>query len=185
MIERLIHRDALAVVPWKNKGGITREIAASSERTPFWRLSIARVDQSGPFSKFSGLTRILTVIDGKGMDLMRGSQAMRADLHTPVQFAGSENIVGALSDGPVQNLNLIYDAAMLDAQVSLTRSSDQNMTQSSGSLCSFFYCLAGRFHTQSFGYVTPHSGVVNPSGQLVSADDMALALFIELRPKAT
>ena len=34
-----------------------------------WRLSIAEVDEDGPFSLFEGMARILTVIDGKGMVL--------------------------------------------------------------------------------------------------------------------
>jgi len=61
-IEQFFSRDTITTLPWKNGGGVTREVAKSHSRAPFWRLSIANVDQEGLFSSFEGLDRILTVI---------------------------------------------------------------------------------------------------------------------------
>ncbi|HAJ22213.1 MAG TPA: HutD-family protein, partial [Rhodospirillaceae bacterium] len=56
--------------PWKNGGGITREIALKEDEDGFlWRLSIADVRTDGPFSSFPDRHRILTVIAGVGMRL--------------------------------------------------------------------------------------------------------------------
>ena len=52
MIEQFFSRDTITASPWKNGGGVTREVAKSPSQAPFWRLSIANVDQEGPFSSF-------------------------------------------------------------------------------------------------------------------------------------
>ena len=44
--------------PWKNGGGVTREIAKGAAAGPDddwgWRISIAEVERDGPFSTFPG-----------------------------------------------------------------------------------------------------------------------------------
>ena len=54
------------VMPWKDGGGSTTEIAiepaGASLAEPFlWRVSSARVEASGPFSRFPGRARLLTL----------------------------------------------------------------------------------------------------------------------------
>jgi uncharacterized protein len=55
-------------MPWKNGGGETLEVAifplGASVDDFSWRVSMARVDASGPFSLFSGTDRILAVLEG-------------------------------------------------------------------------------------------------------------------------
>jgi environmental stress-induced protein Ves len=58
-------------MPWKNGGGTTIEIARSPEPPEGaglddldWRVSMARVDGPGPFSRFEGVDRTLAVLDG-------------------------------------------------------------------------------------------------------------------------
>ena len=83
-------------VPWKNGGGITREIAAWPPGSGFddfaWRISMAEVREDGPFSSFPGVERILTVlegglrltIEGAGVfDLSPGSAPQAFDGATP------------------------------------------------------------------------------------------------------
>jgi environmental stress-induced protein Ves len=55
-------------VPWKNGGGVTREVVASPGADGFsfdWRLSIAEVNAGGPFSLFPGVDRSLAVLEGR------------------------------------------------------------------------------------------------------------------------
>ena len=58
------------VLPWKNGRGTTTELALWPPDSNFeggefdWRLSIAPVDEPGPFSSFPGVERILTVTQG-------------------------------------------------------------------------------------------------------------------------
>src|SRR5665647_2813187 len=57
----------LPVIPWRNGGGVTREVVASGGSDPQdfdWRISIADVSQSGPFSAFPGVDRVITLVEG-------------------------------------------------------------------------------------------------------------------------
>ena len=66
------------LMPWKNGGGSTTEIAIYPEASsvsgvPFlWRVSIAEVTVNGPFSSFPGYDRHIMVIEGEGMRLDAG-----------------------------------------------------------------------------------------------------------------
>jgi environmental stress-induced protein Ves len=55
--------------PWKNGGGVTREIAVFPEGAGMedflWRISLAEVTEAGPFSVFPGVDRHLTVLNGR------------------------------------------------------------------------------------------------------------------------
>ncbi|MBB5275880.1 hypothetical protein HNR26_001932 [Rhizobium rosettiformans] len=60
-------------MPWKNGLGITREVIsrpASDGSGGFdWRISLATVGASGPFSVFPGIDRTIAVLEGDGMQL--------------------------------------------------------------------------------------------------------------------
>lgn len=76
MTVRILRAAGRAAAPWKNGGGVTREIAAGPEGagmdTFAWRVSLADVGADGPFSVFPEVTRVLTVVDGAGMELTAG-----------------------------------------------------------------------------------------------------------------
>ncbi len=99
---KIIRYADLVQVPWKNGGGVTREIAREEEGDEIgWRLSIADVGLEGSFSAFPGLQRILTVIEGAGMVLDRPNEPpIAANLFEPVSFSGDEPINGLLPNGP-------------------------------------------------------------------------------------
>jgi environmental stress-induced protein Ves len=56
-------------VPWKNGGGLTREVAvfpAGSDLAGFdWRVSIAEIRKPGPFSLFEDVDRRMAVLEGR------------------------------------------------------------------------------------------------------------------------
>ena len=59
-------------MPWRNGGGTTQEVACNpggSSAAFDWRLSLADVGQDGAFSAFTGYQRILTVLEGRGIEL--------------------------------------------------------------------------------------------------------------------
>ena len=110
--------DDYQTMPWKNGGGITHEIALADGPNGFaWRLSIAEVATSGPFSTFEGKARILTVIDGPGIDLVSPEETLTARIKSPVAFSGETNIDGRLVDGPIRDFNLIFDPMFISASV--------------------------------------------------------------------
>jgi environmental stress-induced protein Ves len=65
--------DQLPATPWKNGGGTTREIVCqppSAGMDSFdWRISIATIDQAGPFSAFPSMDRVIMLLNGAGVRL--------------------------------------------------------------------------------------------------------------------
>ncbi|MFE2375778.1 HutD family protein [Streptomyces sp. NPDC059398] len=128
MTVRILRAAGRAATPWKNGGGVTREIAAWPEGAGMdgfaWRVSLADVGADGPFSVFPGVTRVLTVADGAGMELTAGGVALRADERfVPHRFAGDVPTHGRLLGGPVVNFNVMYREALTDALTSVVRGS--------------------------------------------------------------
>ncbi|MDH6109091.1 environmental stress-induced protein Ves [Kitasatospora sp. MAP12-15] len=95
-----------STTPWRNGGGLTREVAAAPDGS--WRVSLAEVAADGPFSTFPGLDRVLTVVEGAGLELTVGDRppAPVPPLH-PFPFPGELPTTGRLIDGPVTALNVM------------------------------------------------------------------------------
>lgn len=130
----------LAQTPWKNGGGLTRQIATCSDgEVMLWRLSLADVTQDGAFSRFPGLCRILTVVTGAGMRLDHDAEQMTAAPWGPLRFDGALDVFGRLTAGPVSNFNLMFDPRLCDARVEVLREpSVQNFSTETA-----IHCLAG------------------------------------------
>lgn len=108
---RHIPKAECITMPWKNGGGSTAEIARHPEGSaPFvWRISIAEVAASGPFSRFDGYDRHILMLKGNGMKLDAGAHGI-LQLNAPFMpqsFSGEWEINGVLNDGPVQDFNLM------------------------------------------------------------------------------
>ncbi|MDR8729612.1 HutD/Ves family protein [Burkholderia pseudomultivorans] len=104
---------ALVASPWKNGGGVTREIAAFPPGAALdafaWRVSVADVGAAGPFSRFDGIDRTLVLLSGAGMTLAAADGA-RHVLDAPLaraDFAGETAIDATLHDGPTRDFNLM------------------------------------------------------------------------------
>ncbi|KVC27920.1 HutD family protein [Burkholderia pseudomultivorans] len=103
----------LVASPWKNGGGVTREIAAFPPGAALdafaWRVSVADVGAAGPFSRFDGIDRTLVLLSGAGMTLAAADGA-RHVLDAPLaraDFAGETAIDATLHDGPTRDFNLM------------------------------------------------------------------------------
>ncbi|MEV7339717.1 HutD family protein [Streptomyces sp. NPDC093544] len=113
MTARLLPAAERVAVPWKNGGGVTREIAVSPEGAGMgdfaWRVSLAEVAADGPFSPFPDVDRTLTVVQGAGMDLtVGGERRLVNSLYVPQDFRGDIPTDCRLLDGPVVNLNVMW-----------------------------------------------------------------------------
>ena len=68
-----IPHECLRAAPWKNGGGSTTEIAIAPLGAGFddfdWRISLATITASGPFSSFPGIDRSLMLVDGDSVQL--------------------------------------------------------------------------------------------------------------------
>ncbi|MGB7479405.1 MAG: HutD family protein, partial [Burkholderiaceae bacterium] len=91
-----------AVMPWKNGGGVTTELAiapAGASLDDFdWRISSAEVCAAGPFSGFDGIERSLAILDGAGLRLRIDGDTevvLRPDI-APFAFAGERPVEAEL-----------------------------------------------------------------------------------------
>ena len=103
-------------MPWKNGGGVTNQLAVSSDLHPFdslplWRLSIATVATDGPFSLFEHYQRCIMLLQGAGMRLKFGQQDW-ISIERPLQrqlFSGAWQTDCELIDGEIRDFNLMVD----------------------------------------------------------------------------
>lgn len=114
----VLKRNELVDVPWKNGGGITRSIAKGllADRAA-WTISRADVAQDGPFSDFAGMTRVLTVVSGGAMELQAPTHTITARMWQPVHFDGALKVQSSLTNGPLTDLNLMFDPILCDGSV--------------------------------------------------------------------
>lgn len=117
MIE-LIKADQYTKMLWKNGAGFTLEIARSQGEADFeWRISMADVTTSGPFSLFPNKQRIISVLDGQGMvlhvDDLPAKTLNQGDIFA---FHGESQVQSELVEGAIRDLNLIYDPAKFHAR---------------------------------------------------------------------
>ena len=117
----IIRYAELKAHPWRNGGGVTREVARHP-RTPSlrtapqdtgqdnawdWRVSIAEVSKAGPFSAYAGMDRVLTVIDGDLLLLSVDGAEHPLEKYRPFRFSGDADSAGALPTGDIRDLNVI------------------------------------------------------------------------------
>ncbi|MEV6758611.1 HutD family protein [Streptomyces sp. NPDC051214] len=118
-------------MPWKNGGGVTREVASGAVRAPFaaekpaeepahgfdWRVSIADVDAGGPFSPFPGVDRVITLVEGEGMVLTVDGASQLVEPLSPFAFPGDATTDCLLKAGAVRDMNVMTRRGRATAQV--------------------------------------------------------------------
>jgi uncharacterized protein len=125
---RIIRRASFTAVPWKNGGGITHEairVPASGE--PFlWRVSVAEVATSGPFSDFSSYDRKMVLLKGGGVALRfaNGTKQALAAVGDLAEFDGALAAECELVDGACVDLNLIVAKRLPDVRARVARVGD-------------------------------------------------------------
>lgn len=108
----------LKPAPWRNGGGATRELArfpvaaagqgaAADAGNWDWRVSIAEVARAGAFSRFAGMERVLTVVDGELLLLTVDGAEHPLEKYRPFRFSGDADAAGALPTGDIRDLNVI------------------------------------------------------------------------------
>lgn len=84
---------ALAPERWRNDGGWTRQVWASSRPAPLWRLSLAQIDQPGPFSTFPQVDRILVMASETVLNLEIDDTVNTLGLGQAVRFPGEAAVI--------------------------------------------------------------------------------------------
>lgn len=98
--------------PWKNGGGITRELLVYPDANDWvLRISVADITQDGAFSSFVGITRSFAVIEGAGVELQfRGQSTTITQTSVPLVFDGATAPHCRLINGATRDLNLMCRA---------------------------------------------------------------------------
>lgn len=115
-------------MPWKNGGGFTSELAlrppgASLTAGFVWRLSMAKIQQSGPFSAFPGYERLIMQLSGPPMELLHrrdsASSPIRAELarFAAYRFPGEWATEGKLGGGTAQDFNLMLRRGQAEGEL--------------------------------------------------------------------
>ncbi len=111
--------------PWRNGGGVTRELAshpkaASAQDGSWdWRVSIADVAKAGEFSTFPGMERVITIIDGELLLLTVDGAEHPLEKYRPFRFSGEAASSATLPTGDIRDLNVIARAGAFKGYTSI------------------------------------------------------------------
>jgi environmental stress-induced protein Ves len=157
--------------PWKNGRGVTRTLltdASAGGHAPgelpnwSWRISVAELQENGPFSVFEDVDRTLILLSGGDLILNRPKGAAVLDRPgAQVSFRGEEYIQATITRAPAQALNLMtrrgsvrstvhvvgeQHTAMPEPQASVQRHHARNAL----SLTTVAFVGAGRYRIQLY-----------------------------------
>jgi len=186
-------------MPWRNSGGSTTELAIGPAEAqlagPFdWRLSIATLAGSGPFSRLEGVERIIIQLEGPPMRLVHaGREAHDLTLLTPYRFQGEWETVGELQ-GPARDFNVMATRARLSAAASVhhLKAGSQTTERASARVLAV-YCSSGALVARVRGASSPwpvaagETLLVERGGDddvTIAAETDAVAIVVALSAKA-
>ena len=102
---------------WRNDGGATAQVAArpadASVDSFDWRVSIAEIEESGAFSTFAGVDRVLTALHGvgpvadPGLVLVVDGVEHQVPPNEPFAFSGDSTTNCRVSRPPMRDLNVM------------------------------------------------------------------------------
>ncbi|MBK4738616.1 HutD/Ves family protein [Noviherbaspirillum pedocola] len=120
--------DDLPREPWKNGGGTTRTVCTETTKRSAslfdWRVSIADIVESGPFSVFPGIDRIAVVLENGPLRLTKNpplgqlvAPLLSAERYCPIAFDGGNALFGAIPGEPVLCLNVMTRRSVASATI--------------------------------------------------------------------
>jgi len=109
MTPRLVALADTPPQPWRNGGGVTRELLAWPVGGDWAvRVSVAEIEADGPFSTFPGVERWFAVLEGGGVALtIAGTERRCRAGDAPLSFSGDAPVDCRLLQGPSRDLNLM------------------------------------------------------------------------------
>jgi environmental stress-induced protein Ves len=154
----------LPAVPWKNCGGVTREIVCQPPGAGMdsfdWRVSIAHIASDGPFSAFPGIDRVITLLSGGGVHLSSADGQVNHRLGSPLApfaFAGEAAIHARLLEGDCHDFNVMTRRAVCSASLQVLRSACDWQASSQG----LFMAVQGNWQLEGAGtqMLSPQQGL--------------------------
>lgn len=176
---------------WKNGLGTTTEIAVNPPGAGLdeftWRVSIADLGASGPFSAFAGVDRILVQIEGAPMTLTHPGSENRLTLLAPYHFAGELETYGALESPPARDFNVMVRRERASAEVSVHTLAAGETARARGAETTMVYVLRGAVSVDVGGDVQAVAAnetliVTSALGIAITAAESAVAFVISIGP---
>jgi len=156
--------------PWKNGGGLTREIhvcRGNARAGEFqWRLSYATVSQSGPFSIFPNIDRwiVQTVGDPMTLHFENGTPAKTLEIFVPYAFQGETVIDCRLGASTTEDFNFMVDRRVSRGEFKVVTDCDSyHAAVLAHGIPAFAHMLAGQ--------VTIGQTKMMPGDTLISVDE--------------
>lgn len=157
--------DSLPVSAWRNGGGETREIISwpAGQAQFDWRASIATIATDGPFSRFEGIDRSITLLSGAGVLLSaEGGVEHRLDRSAePFAFAGETAVSAHLINGITTDFNIMTRREQASAGVIAQRTGFNASRQCAGLL----YVLQGQWQAGDSHLLAPSEGLFWAEGE--------------------
>jgi uncharacterized protein len=110
-------------IAWKNGGGVTRDVIVSPAGATMddfdWRISIADIASSGPFSRFPGIDRKLAVLRGEVTLTIDGHPPVTLDpLAAALECPGEATVDSRLVGAPSMDLNVMVRRGQFQSRLS-------------------------------------------------------------------
>lgn len=142
-MKKIIHSHDFITMPWKNGGGTTREIFRHPQIGEWnFRISIAQVNDSGPFSIFNGFMRHLILLTGNGMILHSLEETHVMDMPLiPYTFSGELNIEAKLIAGPNTDFNVFWNKDLYHCDIEIAKTDITKMISAHKNEFYFIYSL--------------------------------------------
>ena len=113
---KIIRKSSFIERPWKNAGGITHEAirVPPGDEAFLWRVSVAHIEASGPFSDFAGFNRKMVLLRGSGvaLTLADGERRVLKEIGDLAEFDGAVPARCELLDGPCVDLNVMVSKSL-------------------------------------------------------------------------
>ena len=174
---------------WRNGMGTSWEIATDPEGSGDagfrWRMALAQIDGSVPFSHYENIDRIFTLIKGDGLDLtLEGRPKLQiADCFVPHAFPGDVKTDCNLHGGPCVALNLFFDRLKFTASAQVFKLSKPSSFVATDTIIAF--ALRGSFELSSGSIMKCHDAVLlhdNEKMEFVIQEKNSLLYLVSLRP---
>ncbi|RCW80990.1 HutD/Ves family protein [Phyllobacterium bourgognense] len=152
-------------MPWKNGGGVTTEIAVAPPGASVgnfdWRISMATVAADGPFSRFEGIDRTLTVLSGEGLDLTVESETpvRLTPAGKPHPFPGDMAASAKLIAGPVTDFNVMTRRGRWTHSVDNLTIDGTQVLPVVGNVCIIF-CRSGQITIDKLSVLYAHDAAL-------------------------
>lgn len=197
----VLRASARDVVPWRNGAGTTTVVAegppaeGGPATEPAWRISIATIDRSAPFSEFAGVDRLLMPLSSAGLDLVIDGRRVRGEAFDVLPFAGESAVEAVDVRGTGLDLNLMtwrgvaagtLVARHLDGELTLRSpgtpgtpaSPGSPGTPASPSSWTVAVVVEGDVSSPTHGALALHDAVVIPPGGAVQLTGRAAVIAL-------